>query len=58
MGKFLDIMANKEPDFMIKELYEFELFGQTLHLTTTHISIFIVCEPETCINLSFGLMYI
>lgn len=43
MGKFLDIVANKEPDFMIHYLLEFELFGQTLHLTTTHVSIFIVC---------------
>ena len=43
MGEFFDVIANKEPDFMIKGLFEFELFGQTLHLTTTHISLFIVC---------------
>lgn len=43
MGKILDIMANKEPDFMIQYLLEFELFGQKLHLTTTHVSILIIC---------------
>lgn len=43
MGKISEIMANKEPDFMIQYLLEFELFGQKLHLTTTHVSILIIC---------------
>lgn len=43
MGKISEIMANKEPDFMIQYLLEFELFGQKLHLTTTHVSIIIIC---------------
>lgn len=43
MGKIQEIMANKEPDFSIHYLAEFELFGQKLHLTTTHISLILVC---------------
>lgn len=43
MGKLLDVIANKEADFSIHYLQEFELFGQKLYLTTTHVSLFIVC---------------
>lgn len=43
MEKLSTIIANKEPDFMIKHLAEFELFGQKLYLTTTHVSLLIVC---------------
>lgn len=43
MGYSLGILAAKEPDFQIHGLVEFELFGQELWLTTTHVSILIVC---------------
>ena len=42
MGKLTEIMANKEPDFMIRGILKFELFGQELYLTTTHISILVI----------------
>ena len=32
----------KEADFYIKYLYEYEIGGQKLYLTTTHVSLFIV----------------
>ena len=42
MGNSLGILAAKEPDFQIHGLVKFELFGQELWLTTTHVSILIV----------------
>lgn len=42
MGDILGVVNNKEPDFMIHYLCEFELFGMKLHLTTTHVSLLIV----------------
>ena len=42
MGKISEIIANKEPDFMIQGVWKFELFGQELYLTTTHISILLI----------------
>lgn len=43
MGNSLGILAAKEPDFQIHGLVSFELFGQELWLTTTHVSILVVC---------------
>lgn len=43
MGNSLGILAAKEADFMIHSLVKFQLFGQELYLTTTHVSILIVC---------------
>lgn len=43
MGSGLGIVAAKEADFMIHSLVKFQLFGQELYLTTTHVSILIVC---------------
>ena len=43
MGNGLGILAAKEADFMIHSLVKFKLFGQELYLTTTHVSIFIIC---------------
>ena len=36
------MLAAKEPDFQIHGLVKFQLFGQELWLTTTHVSILIV----------------
>lgn len=36
-------MGAKQPDFMIHSLVKFKLFGQELYLTTTHVSLFIIC---------------
>ena len=43
MGNGLGIVAAKEADFMIHSLLKFELFGQDLYLTTTHVSILLIC---------------
>lgn len=43
MGTAFGILAVKEPDFQIHGLVKFHLFGQELWLTTTHVSIVIVC---------------
>ena len=43
MGKISEIVANKEPDFMIHGLLKFEFLGQEVYLTTTHISLLIIC---------------
>lgn len=43
MGHSLGILATKQPDFQIHGLIPFELFGQELWITTTHVSILIVC---------------
>ena len=43
MGNGLGIVAAKEADFMIHSLLKFELFGQELYLTTTHVSILLIC---------------
>lgn len=42
MGTSLGMLAAKEPDFQIHGLIPFELFGQELWVTTTHVSILIV----------------
>ena len=42
MGNSLGMLAAKEPDFQIHGLVRFQLFGQELWLTTTHVSILIV----------------
>ena len=41
MGKIFPDM-DREASFAISLLYEFELFGQTLHLTTTHVGLIII----------------
>lgn len=33
----------KEADFMIHSIYGFELFGQKIYLTTTHVSLLLIC---------------
>lgn len=43
MGKLSEIIASKEPDFMIHGIKKFELFGQEVYLTTTHVSLLIIC---------------
>lgn len=43
MGNGLGILAAKEPDFQIHGLVKFHLFGQELWITTTHVSLLIVC---------------
>ncbi len=37
------ILAAKEPDFMIKSLLKLNVFGQEVYLTTTHVSLLIIC---------------
>ena len=44
MGGILGIVAAKEPDFMIQSLLKLNLFGQEVYLTTTHISLLIICS--------------
>lgn len=39
----IGILATKQPDFQIHGLIQFELFGQELWITTTHVSILLVC---------------
>lgn len=36
-------MAGKEPDFMIHGLQKLDFFGQEVYLTTTHVSLLIIC---------------
>lgn len=43
MGNSLGIIASKEPDFMIHGLLKLNFFGQEVYLTTTHISLLIIC---------------
>ena len=43
MGKLTEIFANKEPDFMIHGLAKINFFGQEVYLTTTHVSLLIIC---------------
>lgn len=43
MGTGLGILAADGPDFMIHGLVKFHLFGQELWLTTTHVSVLVVC---------------
>ena len=43
MGGFVGVIAAKEADFMIKSLLKLNLFGQEVYLTTTHISLLIIC---------------
>ena len=37
------VLAAKEPDFMIHSLLKLNLFGQEVYLTTTHVSLLIIC---------------
>ena len=48
MGNGLGIVAAKEADFMIHSLLKFELFGQELYLTTTHVSILQFYPCDKC----------
>ena len=48
MGGILGIVAAKEPDFMIHSLQKLNVFGQEVYLTTTHVSVLIIC---TCLIL-------
>lgn len=41
--KLTEVLANKEPDFMIHGLVKFDFLGQEVYLTTTHISLIIIC---------------
>ena len=44
MGGFVGVIAAKEPDFMIQSLLKLKFFGQEVYLTTTHISLLIICS--------------
>ncbi len=39
----MGILAAKDPDFMIKSLLKLNLLGQEVYLTTTHVSLLIIC---------------
>ncbi len=39
----MGILAAKNPDFMIKSLLKLNILGQEVYLTTTHVSLFIIC---------------
>lgn len=43
MGENLGVLIAKEPDFMIHTLQKLSLFGQEVYLTTTHVSLLIIC---------------
>jgi F-type H+-transporting ATPase subunit a len=43
VGNIVGVLAAKEVDFMIHGLIELHLFGQDLWITTTHVSVLIVC---------------
>ncbi len=43
MNRALGVLAAKEPDFMIHYLQEINLFGTKVYLTTTHVSLLIIC---------------
>lgn len=43
MGNGLGVLAAKEPDFMIHGLSKLNFFGQEVYLTSTHVSLVIVC---------------
>lgn len=43
MGNIVGVLAAKDVDFMIHGLIKLNLFGQELWITTTHVSVLIVC---------------
>lgn len=43
MGNVVGILAAKEADFMIHSLLKLRVLGQEVYLTTTHVSLLIVC---------------
>ena len=43
MREIIEVIKNKEPDFMIHGLLKMNLFGQEVYLTTTHVSLVIIC---------------
>ena len=43
MKDIIEVIVNKEPDFMIRGLLKMNIFGQEVYLTTTHVSLFIIC---------------
>lgn len=43
MGNILGVLAASDVDFMIHGLIKLHLFGQELWITTTHVSVLIVC---------------
>ena len=43
MAEILAKIFDREPDFMIHNLQELNIFGQKVYLTTTHVSLLIVC---------------
>lgn len=43
MTERVGILASKDADFMIQGLLKLNLFGQEVYLTTTHVSLLIVC---------------
>ena len=42
MGQGILLSAETEVDFMIHGVFSYELFGQTVWITTTHICVLIV----------------
>lgn len=43
MENMVGILAAKEADFMIHSLLKLQVFGQEVYLTTTHVSLLIIC---------------
>ena len=43
MGNSLGVVAAKEADFMIHNLLKLKILGQEVYLTTTHVSLLIIC---------------
>lgn len=43
MGNIVGVLASADVDFMIHGLIKLHLFGQELWITTTHVSVLIVC---------------
>ncbi|MCI8372469.1 MAG: F0F1 ATP synthase subunit A [Lachnospiraceae bacterium] len=42
MGELWKALNGHDPDFFIKNLFEYELFGQKLHITTAHVCVLLV----------------
>ncbi len=55
MGNGLGIVAAKEADFMIHGLLKLKLLGQEVYLTTTHVSILIICTALVIIAVAVRL---
>lgn len=52
MGNSLGVVAAKEADFMIHGLLKLKILGQEVYLTTTHVSLLIICVALILIALA------